>query len=836
MSITFNSALVFTLVLLFVWLVVQVCSFLKNRLSSRSRRRNALPLYFSFAVVAVCIFVLRYPYYAAQHPDTLDPVDFALLSFLDVFRYFTMNIDFSPLHIAAGSLSFADPAWQYFPPFFKTLASPAVYQMADIILMVSAPICTLTAIFSLFKAFFKRIGLHLLCYRRVYYFSALNEKSFTMAKSLYEDWRRRWFLIPKQGMGPKDNWFHPRKRRPALVFCQVDSDDGNDTEVQFRADAEAMGAIFYEDPIQSVYLVPRWRKVSIFLMDENEDTNILSLLKMKDKLIHIPLAERFRNYLVSARLLKEKVTGKEKESGKEKKPVIPHSDIYVFSTQESTELLFDNLLDELNGIPADRHNFSLHLIDETELIVQKLLLDHPLYEPLYYLSKAAADGKTSSDDSNLISVLAIGGGLLGMELVRGAMICGITDSYNFEIQVIDKNADELKKQFCFISSHLNQEQNGEAAGDTKISPIIGGNSGISSSVIPKFHQADCRTTDFEKVLKDHCSKSNYIVIATGDDELNISTARFLQRWYAREDIKRGEVPSRPPMIFAAIRNTERHKALKALELDDRHEKSKQLFLFGCNEDIFSPEGILDRQLDASAALFNECYGNADRLKVQPLCTPPNQRQHMRCALFKLHQVQRFSNQIVAMHSLYKLQDLLHTTDTPNALLDYRYAKEKSLQGTQDLFRKMAELIQNQGEQLLRLEHNRWNLFYVLDGWECFPKEMIPACKKAGYTPKPRKPHQLPLIKLHGCLVPFDELNAVSDACEKEPREFKDFDACMCCASLFAWLDLEADPVHAEQIRAALLEQAKATPGSEEPCFSCNELLDLIIETFSPKKS
>ncbi len=808
MTISFDLALsvVFCLALIWLaWLVLIVIS--KFFTSPKNHKKSIFP-YASFGILAVGIFFLRFPYYSAMYGAVLPTGDVACLSLLDVLRYFSMSTDFELMDAALITFH-SSTAWRFLPAWST---SPTVYQAVDIVMLVAAPVCTLSAIFSLFRAFFKRIGLFVLAYRKVYYFSSLNEKSYTMAESLYADWRRRWFFTPKEGMTIQDHWFF--KRKPALVFCQVDSGDSNDTEVQFRADAEALGAVFYPDPIHSIRLVsPRWRTVDIFLMDSNEDANILSLLKMKEKLIAKRKCDR----------------------NKKAKPNIPHSDIYVFSTHESTQLLFDNLLEEFSGAADCDRNYCLHLIDETELIVQNLLMEHPLYEPLMYIPKSSVPIPPGQQDpASLISVLAIGGGLLGMELVRAAMLCGITNNYQFEVQIIDQNADVLERQFQHFAPYLQRQTAGK---DIHIPEIIQGEDGIGTSIIPKFLKADCRSIEFDQVLKEHCANSNYIVIATGDDELNISTARFLQRWYARQDILRGEVPSRPPMIFAAIRNTERHEALLSLELDkDTLQKSKQLFLFASNQELFCPKGILNRPLDASAALFNECYNGGSMLKVNSLCKPPEHRQSMLYALFKLPQVMRFSNQIVALHSLYKLQGLMYSTDTPYALLKYREKADRTVDDTRQLLGKLAQLVKAGGESLHRLEHHRWNLFQILDGWETFPMDMIPACLEANYIKNKRKPHQIPKIKLHGCLVLFDELTELGRICGKDPDEFKLYDACMCCASLFAWLDLEADPHHAEVIREELLALAKKKLGSDTPCCSYETLLDLIIDTYAPQQS
>ena len=764
-------------------------------------------------MTAAGILFLYIPHYlisftqnpAASIADGVSAVLKAIfMGILEIPRHFALAQEFTPATVTVNGVE----TQRYF--------------LSQVLLWVLAPLGTASFLFMLIRSLFQGTVLKFSRKRPVYYFSSLNEKSFTLAKSLYE-----------QAKGKK------KKERPFLVFCQVDVGDENNTELQFSADAEKLGAIFEKDPVHAIKIKdPLRQQVKIFLMDEDEDNNILSLLRMEESVC--PMLPG-KNYTGTS--------------------TVPTSDIYIFSTHESSELLFDQTLANFNktvedsqkaakekpGSPIYHHRFNLHLIDETKLIVQKLLLEHPLFEPLFYVSEY--DGYTQrdpeADRDDHISVLAIGGGLLGMELVRTAMVCGITSGYKFDIQIIDRDAKALEKQFryftpyqhCFDGSSQTEEEL-RANAPIKLPDIFNGDDGLGTSIKPVFHEADCRTTDFDEVLEKHCRHSNYIVVATGDDELNISTARYLQRWYARYDIIHRRVPSRPPMIFAAIRNSERYEALKCLERESAAGSAKQLFLFGNNEDIFSAQEILGRNLDASAALFNDCYGydNGDKLRLDNLCTPIHARQSMRDNLYKLSQVMQFSNQVVAMHSLYKMQDLLFGCGLPKLLLDYRYKQDtRNFVDTTFLFHTMAKQIRSSGEKLHRLEHRRWNLFYLLDGWECFPMQMIPACRDAKYTPNLKKPHQLPLIKLQGCLVPFDDLDQLSVLCGKDPYAFKGYDACMCVASIFAWLDLEADSAHADKIRQTLLEAAQAKWNADTLLCSCDDLLDLIVETFDPAK-
>lgn len=806
-----------TLVLIFIMTVLWI-----TQRKTVQKTYGISPIMQMLIMIAVGILFLYIPYYwitfaqartSGSFSDAcVDGLKAVFMGILEIPRHFALALEFAPVTVTVGG----EETQRYF--------------MSQVLLWVLAPLGTASFLFMLIRSLFQGTMLKFNHKRPVYYFSSLNEKSFTLANSLYEQSRNL-----------------PKKEQPFLVFCQVDVGDENNTELQFSADAERLGAIFEKDPVHAIKLKdPLRQQVKIFLMDEDEDNNILSLLRMEESVCPVLPGNNCAGIAT-----------------------IPSSDIYIFSTHESSELLFDQTLENFNkivkdskiaheenpAVPVYHYRFNLHLIDETKLIVQNLLLEHPLFEPLFYVPEH--DGYTqrdpNADRDDHISVLAIGGGMLGMELVRSAMVCGITDNYNFDVQVIDQNAKTLEKQFRYFSSYKHcfddpspaEEDTLKVDAPIQLPDIFNGEDGLGTSIKPVFHEADCRSTDFDEVLEKYCQHSNYIVVATGDDELNISTARHLQRWYARLDIIHRRIPSRPPMIFAAIRNSERYEALKRLEEESAVGKAKQLFLFGNNEDIFSAKCILSRPLDISASLFHHCYQDYDTdiVHIDSLCTPPHARQEMRFQLAAQSQVNQFSNQMVALHSNYKLQDLLFKAGRSKELLKYRQDPHRNQFTTETLFHSMATLVRDSiilpsyketidyRGPLTRLEHRRWNLFQLLDGWETFPIQMVKACNDEKYT----EGHKLKLIKLHGCIIPFDELATLEKTLNRTPGTFVCYDACMCVASLFAWLDLEADPTHAECIREKLTAAAKEKWPADATICTFKNLLDLIAETFDPAR-
>lgn len=741
------------------------------------------------AFIWVALVVLRYP--VQTHP--IDVFERHLVTFIEALKYFSFSKSFAPLADALVTESVSQ------------------YYFMEIVLSVAAPACSAVLVLALLQQS-GRLRPVLMFWRPVYYFSELNEKSFTLAKN-----------ISTVKRGGTDSFF-----KPLLVFCKVDNRDTGDS-LQFRNEARKLDAIFYDDPIYALRLFDPWsREVKVFLIDRDEHANMSNLLKLK-------------NWIIS-------------EGQEDRNAHRTDSDVLVFTTEASAELLFDKLLEEIkssrirflkkrvsqdqiaayiqenkkhliksakqsqNTHPSideiirelalrdiveedfrkEESRVNLHLINETHLVTQNLLLEHPLYEAV------SPDSQTDH-----ISVLVVGCGYLGTQFLKTAMLCGMMDSYSFQIQVIDQQAAALEEQFFHDHPFLDQP--------SKV--LKNRPDGKRPAIAPVFHQAPVCTKAFDDILKEHCAECNYIVVTTGDDHLNMITAQYLQRWYARQAVTNGS--SNTPLLFAAVRNPERFSMLKTLE-------TKQFHLFANNMELFSVEGLVNRRLDAAAAMFNNSYvKKADFRNL--LLWDPEIRQDSKRWLLQTSLMTQQSNQIVALHSLYKLHDLEHF---------YRCKPlSKENDTPESKFRRYAELMQHRGDALYDLEHRRWALFHALNGWDLYPHETIFALLKdhPEMVKQNRKVHRNEAAQLHGCMIPTQQLPAfaerLSNAHVNPKPDFQGNDRAMCVASLFAWLILEVEPQAAEAIRAECLKHTD----QNSPKITTQNMLDIIEKTVRRQK-
>lgn len=155
--------------------------------------------------------------------------------------------------------------------------------------------------------------------------------------------------------------------------------------------------------------------------------------------------------------------------------------MWLYTKNEISEVIFDHLYE----------TFNVRLINEEGLIARALATDYPLFN-------AVKDGK--------LSVLLVGGGNIGLEILRTLTMCScLGDDVQVDINVIDLNGEKAKSIFEKTSPSLTEKWN------------------------IKFHSADIKTSDFDKVLNGIAP--TYIVVSLGSETLNMETALYIRRKY-----------------------------------------------------------------------------------------------------------------------------------------------------------------------------------------------------------------------------------------------------------------------------------------------------------------
>ena len=161
-------------------------------------------------------------------------------------------------------------------------------------------------------------------------------------------------------------------------------------------------------------------------------------------------------------------------------------------------------------------NIEVKVVDSSHISVE-LLKKKPELHPVRYVD-LGNDATVSSPFNSVV----IGFGEVGLDAVRflyefGAFVrSGIEDvkRSEFHCYAFDKEMNDFAGLFKINTPSINASVDKE---------------GHTKNELIHLHQMDCRSIEFYEKMKDLIANLNYVVVATGDDEMNISLAvRILQ--------------------------------------------------------------------------------------------------------------------------------------------------------------------------------------------------------------------------------------------------------------------------------------------------------------------
>lgn len=361
----------------------------------------------------------------------------------------------------------------------------------------------------------------------------------------------------------------------------------------------------------------------------------------------------------------------------------------------------------------ERGNVGVRFLDATALLCSNLLLKYPLHR--------------LPQGCDTISVMIVGCDKMGMRMLKTISWCGVMDGCRLKIRVYDKDAAFLREKLAAQCPELME------------------NCDVS------FVAVDARTTDLQKRVFDSREGSpdaTYIVMAMGDDELNMEVAERLSRLFRHHNRY-----DRMPWILTRIRNSTKSAVYR--EQENPYLRKRRICPFGGVEDIFA-EGILHHTyLDNLAFAVDLSYnrllpeqdplGMTDReLRTYFSCEPVRSAR----SRFLQSEYNRRSSTAAALHILVKLRGCGVLPGAQNI-------------PTADTIRSFRMLLAENPDllnALARNEHQRWNRFmrsegYVRATWE----DLL-----SFYPVLEKKNNQDILSKRHLCLVEWEELDALNE--------------------------------------------------------------------------
>lgn len=364
--------------------------------------------------------------------------------------------------------------------------------------------------------------------------------------------------------------------------------------------------------------------------------------------------------------------------------------VYVFSKNNSSERVID-LANSSNSNP----NVKMVLFNTAQRIAYNLFYEHPLYDV--------------DTDNKKINVMVLGSGHNGLEFAKVISWSSQMLNYNFSVKVFDKEAKNHIIGFPFngLSEKL---------------------SSVGTKLDLEFYDCDIFSDKFDSLRFD---KADYVTIDIGDDNSNLSAALHIKELYARKKTESAYVPSpfSMPKIITVIEDAETKKIVEALN-------DPAIVPYGTMIDVFTLENILNWKIDKIGEFLHACYYSYNIIK---------NNAHKDFNLCKLisdgindyssqSELNKRSSRAAAIHSKYKFHDIGVDTDADSLFSE-----------------KNDELLRIHNKDLLKAEHDRWNVFQMLDGWEPWDKD----CLLKGT-------HRLKSAKLHAYLAEFDNLKSIAE--------------------------------------------------------------------------
>ena len=190
--------------------------------------------------------------------------------------------------------------------------------------------------------------------------------------------------------------------------------------------------------------------------------------------------------------------------------------VYIFSTKLESELLLTSV---------DKGLVKVRRIHEVQSLVNRLL-----YENGSVLFESA---RKISDESKKISAVVVGMGCHGTEMVKALTWFGQMDGYKLEIHAFDKDPLACEKFTALAPELMSSKYNGVFV-DGEAQYKINIHAGVDVDSVTFANKiAEIRDT-------------TYVVVALGNDDVNISTAVTLRMYFERMRIH--------PVIYAIVYN------------------------------------------------------------------------------------------------------------------------------------------------------------------------------------------------------------------------------------------------------------------------------------------
>ncbi len=311
----------------------------------------------------------------------------------------------------------------------------------------------------------------------------------------------------------------------------------------------------------------------------------------------------------------------------------PNTHVYIFSTKIESELLLAAVC---------KGEVKVRRINEVRSLVNRVLYENG--ELLFRSARKAEDGRKK------ISAVVVGMGRHGTEMVKALTWFGQMDGYQLEINAFDKDRLAQEKFTALAPELMSPHYNGvEIKGEAQYKITI--HSGI-----------DVASNSFAEKVKG-ITDASYVIVALGNDDVNISTAVNLRMYFERIGIH--------PVIQAIVYNSQQKKALEGIR--NYRNQPYDIEFIGDLDSSYTEAVIIDSDLEEEALQRHLKWGNEEE--------------------FWTYEYNYRSSMASAIHMRARIQCGISGAD-----------------------KREEDLTEEERDTIETLEHRRWNAYMRAEGY------------------------------------------------------------------------------------------------------------------------
>lgn len=388
-------------------------------------------------------------------------------------------------------------------------------------------------------------------------------------------------------------------QKAAIVFTDVFDDNAESTCELIEA-AKKIGAICFEKDVLAIDFRKHSHRTALFFFTIGRDET--ENLNQSLKLI-----ENYKNRA--------------------------DTHVYIFSTGIESELLLTSV---------DKGTIKVRRINDVQALVNRVL-----YERGNILFDSA---KETEDGSKHICAVVIGMGKHGTAMLKALTWFGQMDGYKLEIHAFDQDPLAQEKFTAMAPELMSPAYNGiDVPGEAQYRITI--HSGVQVGTI----------TFADEISK--ITNATYVIVALGNDDINIKTAVDLRMYFERMKIH--------PVIQSIVYNSQQKRALEGI--CNYRGQAYDIEFIGDLESSYTQDVIIDSELEEEALRRHLKWGEEEE--------------------FWTYQYNYCSSVASAIHMRARIR-----CGIPGAA------------------KKEEELTEKERDTIETLEHRRWNAYMRAEGY------------------------------------------------------------------------------------------------------------------------